>query len=139
MQSAVLEADEHGTLVGSSYLYATARDWARFGQFLLQNGVWNGEQILPEGFVTWMREKAPANGAYGRGQLWLEGPGDEQRVGGGLAEGLPGDTFWMEGHDGQTVAIIPSKGLVVVRMGLTPSKLDYRPQQMVAALAATAK
>jgi CubicO group peptidase (beta-lactamase class C family) len=134
MQSAVLEADEHGTFVGSSYLYATARDWARFGQFLLQEGVWNGEQILPAGFVAWMREKSPANDVYGKGQLWLEGPGDEDDPGAGVAVGLPADTFWMQGHDGQTIAIIPSERLVVVRLGLTPSWFGYRPQKMVAAL-----
>ncbi|TIQ16426.1 MAG: 6-aminohexanoate hydrolase, partial [Mesorhizobium sp.] len=76
MQSAVLETDEHGTFVGSSYLYATARDWARFGQFLLQDGVWNGKEILPAGFVAWMREAAPASKVYGRGQVWIEAPGD---------------------------------------------------------------
>lgn len=134
MQSAVLEADEHGTFVGSSYLYATARDWARFGQFLLQDGVWNGEQILPAGFVAWMREKSPANDVYGKGQLWLEGPGDEDDPGAGVAAGLPADTFWLQGHDGQTVAVTPSERLVVVRLGLTPARLDYRPQEMVAAL-----
>lgn len=134
MQSAVLEADEHGTFVGSSYLYATARDWARFGQFLLQDGVWNGEQILPAGFVAWMREKSPANDVYGKGQLWLEGPGDEDDPGAGVAAGLSADTFWLQGHDGQTVAVIPSERLVVVRLGLTPARLGYRPQEMVAAL-----
>ena len=134
MRSAVLEADEHGTFVGSSYLYATARDWARFGQFLLQGGVWNGKDILPTGFVDWMREPAPTSMVYGRGLLWIEGPGDERRPGAGIAEGLPKDTYWMEGHDGQTVAIIPSEQLVVVRLGLTPGNLRYRPQTIVAAL-----
>ncbi|TIT21883.1 MAG: serine hydrolase [Mesorhizobium sp.] len=134
MQSAVLEADEHGTFVGSSYLYATARDWARFGQFLLQGGVWNGKEILPAGFVDWMREPATASKVYGKGQLWIEGPGDEENPGAGTAAGLPKDTYWMEGHDGQTVPIIPSEQLVVVRLGLTPAKLGYRPQVMVAAL-----
>ncbi|MER9073456.1 beta-lactamase family protein [Mesorhizobium sp. M0904] len=134
MHSAVLEADEHGTFVGSSYLYATARDWARFGQFLLQGGVWNGKEILPAGFVDWMREPATASKVYGKGQLWIEGPGDEENPGAGLAAGLPKDTYWMEGHDGQTVAIVPSEQLVVVRLGLTPARLGYRPQAMVAAL-----
>jgi CubicO group peptidase (beta-lactamase class C family) len=138
MTSAVLEMDAHGTFVGSSYLYATARDWARFGQFLLQDGVWNGRAILPAGFVAWMREAAAAsNGKYGNGLLWLRGPQ------GGLPEdadpdaglGLPEDIFWLEGHDGQSVAVVPSKRLVVVRMGLTPSKLGYRPQALVAAIA----
>ncbi|MER8962370.1 serine hydrolase [Mesorhizobium sp. M0701] len=134
MQSAVLEADEHGTFVGSSYLYATARDWARFGQFLLQGGVWNGQEMLPAGFVDWMREPATASKVYGKGQLWIEGPGDEENPGAGTAAGVPKDTYWMEGHDGQTVAIIPSEQLVVVRLGLTPARLGYRPQAMVAAL-----
>ncbi|RWK07050.1 serine hydrolase [Mesorhizobium sp.] len=134
MRSAVLETDEHGTYVGSSYLYATAHDWARFGQFLLQGGVWNGAQILPAGFVDWMREPAPASKVYGKGQVWIEGPGDEENPGAGAAAGLPKDTYWMEGHDGQTVTIIPSEQLVVVRLGLTPAKLGYRPKTMVAAL-----
>ncbi|MER8385292.1 beta-lactamase family protein [Mesorhizobium sp. M0751] len=134
MHSAVLEADEHGTFVGSSYLYATARDWARFGQFLLQGGVWNGKEILPAGFVDWMREPATASKVYGKGQLWIEGPGDEENPGAGIAAGLPKDAYWMEGHDGQTAAIVPSEQLVVVRLGLTPARLGYRPQAMVAAL-----
>ncbi|PBB24765.1 MULTISPECIES: serine hydrolase [unclassified Mesorhizobium] len=134
MHSAVLETDERGTFVGSSYLYATAHDWARFGQFLLQGGVWNGNQMLPAGFVDWMREPAPASTVYGKGQLWIEAPGDEENPGAGVAAGLPKDTYWMEGHDGQTVAIIPSEQLVIVRLGLTPAKLGYRPQTMVGAL-----
>ncbi|MBB6412046.1 serine hydrolase domain-containing protein [Mesorhizobium sangaii] len=134
MHSAVLETDEQGTFVGSSYLYATAHDWARFGQFLLQGGVWNGNQVLPAGFVDWMREPAAASKVYGKGQLWIEAPGDEKKPGAGVAAGLPKDTYWMEGHDGQTVTIIPSERLVVVRLGLTPAKLGYRPQAMVGAL-----
>ena len=132
MTSAVMETDAAGTFVGSSYLYATARDWVRFGEFLRNDGAWNGRQILPEGFAAWMREAAPASeGRYARGQIWLAGPGDAD-----AGFGLPGDTFWLRGHDGQTVAVIPSRGLVVARLGLTPSKLGYRPQAMLAALAA---
>ncbi len=132
MDSAVIEADESGTFVGSSYIYATARDWARLGQFLLQGGVWSGEQILPPGFVSWMREPAPASdGVYGRGQVWLEVPG-----GNGSRMGVPADTFWLKGHDGQTVAVIPSQRMVVVRMGLTPKKLGYGPELLVSALVA---
>ena len=133
MTSAVLEADANGTFVGSSYLYATARDWARFGLFLLSDGRWFGRQILPEGYVAWMREAAPvSDGTYGRGHVWLVGPG-------GNDDGfdLPPDTFWLRGHDGQTTAVVPSLDLVVVRMGLTPSRLAYRPQQMVALIART--
>lgn len=139
MTSAVLEADARGTFVGSSYLYATPRDWARFGQFLLQDGVWNGEAILPPGHVAWMRDPAPAsNGEYGRGQLWLHGPRaatpEEQHPDTGFD--LPDDAYWMLGHDGQTTTVVPSENLVVVRMGLTPSKLGYKPQGLVQAVIA---
>ncbi len=137
MSSAVLEADASGTLVGSSYLYATARDWARFGQFLLQDGSWNGEQILPEGFAEWMRDPAPASdGNYGRGQLWLHGPRAGTPEGEHSDSGfdLPDDAFWLLGHDGQTTTVIPSENLVVVRMGLTPSNRGYKPQGLVEAL-----
>ena len=127
MSSAVLEADEHGTLVGGSYLYATARDWARFGQFLLQDGVWHGQRLLPEGFVGAMRTPTKAsNGIFTQGQAWLSAPG-----GGSRHFGLPLDTFWLVGHDGQSVAIVPSANIVVVRLGLTPDELNYRPQILV--------
>ncbi|MBO6716861.1 MAG: serine hydrolase [Rhizobiaceae bacterium] len=137
MDSAILETDARGTLVGSSYLYATARDWARFGQFMLQGGVWNGNAILPPGYVDWMRDPAPASdGAYGRGQLWLHGPRgttpEDQHSDTGFT--LPADAYWFLGHDGQTTTVVPSANLVVVRMGLTPQKLGYKPQGLVQAL-----
>ncbi|MFC2969143.1 serine hydrolase domain-containing protein [Acidimangrovimonas pyrenivorans] len=134
MGSAVLETDEAGTFVGSSYLYATARDWARFGQFLLQDGEWNGRQILPPSFVRMMHSPSAADPVYAKGMLWLAGPAPKMKAGDDKAYGLPADTYWLEGHDGQTVTVIPSAGMVVVRMGLTPSDLNYRPQRLVAAL-----
>lgn len=138
MTSAVLETDAEGTFVGSSYLYATARDWARFGQFMLQDGAWGGKQILPPGFVAWMREPASASkGEYGRGHLWLHGSDAGTPAGQNPDAGfdLPKDTYWFLGHDGQSIAVVPSKKLVVVRLGLTPSKLGYKAQALVAALA----
>ncbi len=66
MTSAVIESDVHGTWVGSSYMYATARDWARYGQFLLQQGVWQGQEILPHGYVAMMSTPVAASG----GQIW---------------------------------------------------------------------
>ena len=123
-----------GTYVGSSYIYATARDWARFGQFLLQDGVWNGQEILPAGFAEWMQKPAAASNAnMDRGNCGCEDGREESGV--GDAAGMPADACWINGHDGQTIAIIPSLKLVVVRMGLTPSKLGYKPQVLVAALA----
>lgn len=134
MTSATLEVDEHGTFVGGSYLYATARDWARLGQFLLQDGVWNGQRLLPEGFVGAMRTPTKAsNGDYTRVQAWIRGPNG--KVG---EAGVPVDTFWLEGHDGQTIAIVPSANLVIVRLGLTPSWLGYRPQQLLQKVMETA-
>ncbi|TCM75753.1 serine hydrolase [Rhizobium sp. BK068] len=128
MSSAVLEVDARGTFAGSSYLYATARDWARFGQFLLQDGVWNGQRLLPEQFMAAMRTPTVASGGkYTQAQAWLAAPGGDSST----IAGLPDDTFWMEGHDGQSIAIVPSAKLVVVRLGLTPSWLRYKPQVLV--------
>ncbi len=128
MNSAVLETDPTGTFVGGSYLYATARDWARFGEFLLRNGVWNGEQLLPADFVSLFSTPSKAsNGRYSSMQSWFEGPDDKA----GSVFGLPEDTMWLQGHDGQSVAIVPSRDLVMVRMGLTPSRLHYHPQQLL--------
>ena len=128
MTSATMETDESGTLVGSSYMYATARDWARYGQFLLQDGVWRGQELLPRGFVGMMAAPVAASGGqYGHGLVWLWGSD-------AVTPGIPADTFWMEGHDGQSTAIIPSRDLVIVRLGLTPSRARYTPQRLVKAV-----
>ncbi|WP_375691743.1 serine hydrolase domain-containing protein [Pseudooceanicola sp. LIPI14-2-Ac024] len=126
MTSAVMETDARDTFIGSSYMYATARDWARYGQFLLQKGVWDGRQMLPEGFTDWMFEPTDASdGAYCQGHLWREAPGE-----------LPPfeDAVWMQGHDGQSVGIFPSHDLVIVRLGLTPSRFGYSPLPLARAV-----
>ncbi len=132
----MIEPDEHGTLVGSSYMYATARDWARYGLFLLQDGIWAGEELLPPGYVTMMSTPVDAShGQYGMGQTWLWGsepvtPG----VNPDSAFGIPPDTFWMSGHDGQSICIIKSRQLVIVRLGLTPYAAGYTSQRLVQAI-----
>lgn len=132
MKSAVFETDASGTFVGSSYLYATARDWARFGQLLLQRGVWNGRSILPTGYVDWMIDPHPASGgAYGRGQVWLKPPKEPPSV---PQSELPEGTFWATGHDGQSIAVIPTHDIVIVRMGLTPTNVGYRPGPLAEAV-----
>jgi CubicO group peptidase (beta-lactamase class C family) len=134
--TATIEPDEHGTLVGSSYMYATARDWARYGLFLLQDGVWQGEELLPPGYVTLMATPVEASrGQYGMGQTWLWGsdsltPGVDPDT----AFGIPPDAFWMSGHDGQSVCIIKSRQLVIVRLGLTPYADGYTSQRLVQAV-----
>jgi CubicO group peptidase (beta-lactamase class C family) len=136
MTSAVIESDEHGTLVGSSYMYATARDWGRYAQFLLQDGVWQGQELLPSGYVAMMATPVAASlGEYGSGQVWLWGsdavtPG----VNPDAAFGIPADTFWMSGHDGQSIAVIRSRQLAIVRLGLTPLSDGYSPQPLVKAV-----
>ena len=136
MTSATMETDEDGTLVGSSYMYATARDWARYGLFLQQDGVWQGQAMLPRGYVAMMASPvAASDGEYGHGLVWLWGsspvtPGKNPDT----AFGIPPDIFWMEGHDGQTIAIIPSRQLVIVRLGLTPALDHYHPQPLVKAM-----
>jgi CubicO group peptidase (beta-lactamase class C family) len=134
--SATLEADEHGTPVGSSYMYATARDWARYGQFLLQDGVWQRQELLPSGYVAMMATPvAASDGQYGKGQTWLWGSdAATPHVNPDTAFGIPADTFWMSGHDGQNVAVIKSRQLVIVRLGLTPYPAGYAPQPLVKAI-----
>jgi CubicO group peptidase (beta-lactamase class C family) len=134
--SATLEPDEHGTPVGSSYMYATARDWARYGQFLLQDGVWQGQELLPAGYVAMMATPVPASdGQYGKGLTWLWGSdAATPHVNPDTAFGIPADTFWMSGHDGQNVAVIKSRQLVIVRLGLTPNGAGYAPQPLVKAI-----
>ncbi len=128
LSGAVMEADASDTYVGSSYMYAPARDWARFGQFLLQDGVWNGTRLLPEGFTQRMfTPVAASDGRYTQGQMWRETPGGQPPI---------EDAVWLAGHDGQSVGIFPSRNLVIVRMGLTPSRLGYSPRPLAAAVIA---
>jgi len=125
MYSAVLETDAAGTYVGSSYCFATARDWAKFGLLYLNDGVANGLRILPKGWVAYTR--TPARGAimgeYGA-HFWLNAgaPGNPSKR---LYPLVPTDCFWADGYQGQSVWIIPSKQLVVVRLALQQGdKLD---------------
>jgi hypothetical protein len=127
LHHAVLEPDAAGTPVLSSFMHASAREWAAFGQFLLQDGVWQGERILPEGWVERMRTPTPQNirGDFGA-HLWLKVP---KTFGGAGAEaaGLPADAFHLSGHEAQLVSVVPSRELVVVRLGLSrlPGTWDH--------------
>jgi CubicO group peptidase (beta-lactamase class C family) len=121
MSTAILETDPSGTFVGSSYCYASARDWARLGLLFQQDGVFFGQRLLPEGWVQQSTKPvAASNGRYGH-QIWLnadpDGEGDEERK---WAD-LPADLFSMDGHEGQYCVISPSAKLVIVRLGCTKS------------------
>jgi len=104
----VMEPDAGGTFVGSSYCYATARDWARLGLLYLHDGVWMGQRILPEGWVRFTRE----GDRYGA--LWWLNNGRWPHV--------SADAFSCEGYEGQYLWVIPSRKLVIVRLAL--EKLD---------------
>ncbi|TNV16065.1 serine hydrolase [Ochrobactrum teleogrylli] len=126
MSSALLETDASGVFAGSSYMYATARDWARLGAFLAEGGKLDGRQVLPADFVAFMRTpSAASDGRYGSAQVWLQSGGAKAGE-----DGIPDDAFWMSGHDGQTVMIVPSMHLSVVRLGLTPSRSGYSVQNL---------
>lgn len=118
MASAVFEADEAGHFVGSSFLYASARDWAKFGQLYLDDGLWEGARILPEGWVAYCRRPTPQapDGRYGA-HWWLKLP---RELGGEteFVRRIPPDAYHALGHEGQTLAVVPSRGVVAVRLGL---------------------
>lgn len=113
MRSAIFEVDASGTFVGSSYLYATMRDYARFGLLYLNNGKWLSDQILPIDWVKYTTTEAKgSDGQYGA-YFWLNKSGKHY-------PGVPRDMFYCCGHNGQYIYIIPSKQLVVVRTGFSP-------------------
>ena len=123
LSSAVFEPDAVGTPVCSSYLWATPRDWAAIGQFALQNGEWNGEQLLPDDWMTQSltvtEVEQTDDPGYGMG--WRVNPMPDGTV---RWPGLPEDAFSANGHDGQRVTVVPSEGLVVVRLGFTPGGVE---------------
>ena len=117
MYSAVIEPDASGTMVGSSYVFATARDWARFGLLYYNNGIVNGQQLFTGDWVKQTITPFAADKLQHYGyQFWLNGFNKEmpsQRK----FPAAPADMFYADGYAGQYVFIIPSKKLVIVRLG----------------------
>ncbi len=111
MNSALIETDMAGNFVGSSYGWATTRDWAKFGLLYLHKGNWNGEQLFDPSWSNYVA--TPTNGSNGKygAHFWLNTNGDFPDV--------PRDFYRCSGYQGQMVAIFPSQDLVVVRMGLS--------------------
>ena len=119
MYSAVMEPDESGTFVGSSYMYATARDWARFGLLYYNKGFYNKQRILTEDWVAQSAVPASASELREYGfQFWLNAGKKENPLKREYPS-APTDMYYADGYEGQRVFIIPSKKLVVVRLGLT--------------------
>jgi CubicO group peptidase (beta-lactamase class C family) len=119
MKSAQPEFDAAGPFIGGSHVYATARDFARFGLLYLRDGAWDGRRILPEGWVDFARSKTPADDSNIYGAGWWITPADGKgRPFRGLAPGGPKDLFVAQGHEGQLIVVVPSKDLIIVRLGL---------------------
>lgn len=109
----IFEVDASGTFVGSSYLYATARDYARFALLFSNGGLFNGEQILPVGWVEYSTTEASAsNGGYGS-FFWLNKNKEFPSA--------PENMYMCEGHDGQYICILPDEELIVIVLGYSPS------------------
>jgi len=121
------EVDHLGNFVVSSQTYTTARDLARFGLLLQHDGVWQGQRVLPEGWVKFLATPAPTRppvpGEWGYGaQFWLF---DQM-------PGVPRGTFATAGRKGQYVTVVPSHDLVIVRTGVDPEGSDFMQDRLVA-------
>lgn len=135
LASATWETDATGTPVCSSYLWATVREWASIGQFALQDGVWAGERLVPEGWMARSTTVTPVNRSEDEGYAagwWVNRRAD----GSVIDDSLPADAYWARGHDGQRLYVVPSQRLVVARLGFSPSVEDVRTDQLVASLVA---
>jgi CubicO group peptidase (beta-lactamase class C family) len=119
MFSALIEPDPSGTFVGSSYTFATPLDWARFGQLYLQDGIWEKERILPEGWVNYTTTPTPGapKGEYGA-MFWLNAGASKDPTD-RMMPSAPRDTFYARGFQEQRLFIIPSRKLILVRFGAT--------------------
>ncbi|HLP04068.1 MAG TPA: serine hydrolase [Paludibacter sp.] len=130
MRSAIFETDASGTFVGSSYIYASMRDYVRFGLLYLNKGNWLGKPVLPVGWTdNAIKPAAGSGGKYGS-FFWLNQSGEYP--------GVPADMFMCRGHDGQYIYIIPSLQLVVVRTGFS-KKGDFNGQRFLASIVGTVR
>lgn len=119
MYNTTFETDVYGMFVGSSYTYATTRDWARYGLLYLQNGIWLGDTIINPEWVKFTQTESPgSDGKYGA-HFWLNKSGHE-------VPDAPKDTYFADGYQGQRIYIIPSKKLIIVRFGVSKKgEFDY--------------
>ncbi len=119
MVNTLMETDASGLFVASSYCYATTRDWARFGLLFLNNGIFGGDTILQPSWVEFCRTAAPASDGNYAGTFWLKESNPLQEL-----KDVPADVYFADGFQGQRIYIIPSRKLVVVRMGYSMANLN---------------
>jgi len=130
-QSAVLETDDSGTFVASTYMWATPQDWLRIGQLLANDGRWDDQQVFPAGWYEWASRANRNNdskvGPYGA-HVWLTNEANQL----GCADGakLPSNGIVMAGHWGQMLAIFPDQELVILRMGWTSNDGVFKPCEL---------
>jgi CubicO group peptidase (beta-lactamase class C family) len=122
MTHSFLEPDAAGTFVGSSFGYGSARDWARFGQLFLDDGIWAGQRLLPEGWVDYSTTPTPKAPYGSYGAHWWLNVGEPDDPTARPFQSLPQDLYRASGFEGQNVIIVPSRDLVVVRLGYTPDE-----------------
>jgi CubicO group peptidase (beta-lactamase class C family) len=123
IRTMVLETDPYGNFLTQGYDFMSARDWARLGNLYLQDGVWNGERILPPGFTrfvstpapAWVADKRPVYGGF----FWLNQTG--------ALPHLPASAYYMLGAGGQYVIVVPSHDLVIVRIGHSRGQSAFGP------------
>lgn len=120
MRHVTLQLDGAGTVEGSSEMLASARDWARFGQLYLDDGVAGGKRILPEGWVSYSASATP-NAWVGIGAGFWTNQGDSFGAKFRIDHGWPRDAFFAKGTIGQYTIVIPSERLVIVRLGRSPN------------------
>lgn len=133
LTTAVWEPDASGNPVCSSYLWAGPRDWAAIGQLALQDGEWEGRELLPEGWMAESTTHREVDGTEEEGYAagwWVNQEADGDLV----SDLLPEDAFQARGHDGQRLVVVPSADLVVVRLGFTPELEDVGSDRLVADL-----
>lgn len=121
MSSAKIEFDRAGTMIGGSIMHATARDWAKFGEFLRNGGSIGGAQLIPRKWIEFMRTPSPTNAVYG-GHIWLNARAGADGLPILFPDEAPATTFAALGHLGQYVIVSPEQGLTVVRLGKTPDE-----------------
>ncbi len=134
MTSMVAEYDASGTMIAGNAVWANARDWARFGDFLRNGGSAGGVQLVPRGWVDFMKSESPRAPDYGA-HLWLNRPSGTDRNALFAAQG-PDTLFAAVGYQGQYVLVSPDQGLVVVRLGRTDSEDEDPLVEILAALVA---
>ncbi|MEO9804037.1 MAG: serine hydrolase [Reichenbachiella sp.] len=117
MYSMRIETDATGEFVGSSYAWATARDWSKIGQLYLQNGIWEGQRILSKDWVSFVQQPADGSDRLYGGHFWINNGGNFTNV--------PLDAYSLNGFHSQRIMIIPSMELVIVRLGVTYNRKNF--------------